>query len=72
MSKHNTVNSKYGETIKLYNVRRDDAGEIMCIANNSYPPIISRQFQLRVQCKYLLLEYKNEKIIKMIENQLDG
>jgi len=45
------VYSKHGETLKLYNVRREDAGEIMCIANNSYLPIISRQFKLVVTYK---------------------
>ena len=42
---------KHGETLKLYNVRREDAGEIMCIANNGILPIISRQFKLIVTCK---------------------
>jgi len=42
------VYHKHGETLKLYNVRREDAGEIMCIANNGILPIISRQFKLIV------------------------
>ena len=48
------VSYKHGETLKLYNIRREDAGEIMCIANNSFLPIISRQFKLVVTCKFQL------------------
>ena len=43
---------KHGETIKLYNVRKEDAGPIMCIANNTISPIIMRELQLVVTCKY--------------------
>ena len=40
-----------GKNLLLHNVRKTDSGQIMCIANNGFPPIVSRQFQLVVKCK---------------------
>ena len=44
-----------GETILLHGIRRGDSGVVYCIANNGYPPLVSRQFQLQVNCENMTL-----------------
>ena len=56
MENHISVYHKHGETLKLFDVRREDAGEIMCIANNSISPTISRQFKLVITCKNIVFQ----------------
>ena len=50
-----TVLEFEGEELVLRDIRRGDAGLIYCIANNGYPPLVSRQFQIDVTCKFLVI-----------------
>ena len=40
-----------GKNLNLINVRREQMGAFMCIANNNVPPAVSRRLVLPVICK---------------------
>ena len=40
-----------GKNLNLINVRREQMGAFMCIANNNVPPAVSRRLVLTVICK---------------------
>jgi hypothetical protein len=42
-----------GNILTLVNVRENDAGDVHCIAENGYPPIVSQKFELTIHCKYI-------------------
>ena len=54
---HTQVTEYRGETILLHGIRRGDSGVVYCIANNGYPPLVSRQFHLQVNCENRTLKY---------------
>ena len=41
-----------GADLRLVNVRREQMGAFMCIANNNVPPAVSRRLLLTVICEY--------------------
>ena len=41
-----------GKNLNLINVRREQMGAFMCIANNNVPPAVSRRLLLTVICEY--------------------
>ena len=43
-----------GKNLNLINVRREEMGAFMCIANNQVPPAVSRRVVLNVRCKSCL------------------
>lgn len=44
-----------GKNLNLINVRREEMGAFMCIANNQVPPAVSRRVVLNVRCKLDIL-----------------
>ena len=41
-----------GDHLTLVDVRKNDTGEVLCIADNGYPPQVSQKFELTIHCKY--------------------
>ena len=42
-----------GNILTLVDVREDDTGDVFCIAENGYSPVVSQKFQLTIHCKYI-------------------
>ena len=43
-----------GDHLTLVDVRKNDTGEVLCIADNGYPPQVSQKFELTIHCKYII------------------
>ena len=41
-----------GDHLTLVDVRKNDTGEVLCIAENGYPPLVSQKFELTIHCKF--------------------
>ena len=41
-----------GNDLTLVNVRKNDTGDVLCIADNKFPPPVSHKFELTIHCKF--------------------
>jgi hypothetical protein len=46
--------AEFGNELFIQSVKRNDAFVYECVAKNSVPPATSRQFNIEVQCRWLL------------------
>jgi hypothetical protein len=44
-----------GETIKIHNITREEAGIYTCQAFNGIPPVSKKNITVNVECKYIIL-----------------
>ena len=43
-----------GNNLTLVNVRKNDTGDVLCIADNKIPSAVSHKFELTIHCKFFI------------------
>ena len=43
-----------GHNLTLVNVRKNDTGDVLCIADNKIPSAVSHKFELTIHCKFFI------------------
>ena len=49
-----------GNNLTLVNVRKNDTGDVLCIADNKIPSAVSHKFELTIHCKFLYCGFQKQ------------